>query len=231
MRRVPVFLLLAPAACRPVPTADPDASADAPPAVADARADAPPADGPAPDGDGRVDDGTPERRRCTNDLGTALSREHGRLDGRLVSIVPPGTGDCNGDRGHVHLQVEVDGAVYDVAVNIGGPDAMLVAERELALPGGAYAEGWHTSLATALDYVDLDLHATDFAARDPGAMEDLVRAAVDDANHVSIFMIGYGGDGGHNVHRVRSGQDGAIFLRPLDAEPHGLFLRFADQSF
>ncbi|HTB72219.1 MAG TPA: hypothetical protein VK762_03190, partial [Polyangiaceae bacterium] len=83
-------------------------------------------------------DGTPTRQACTGDFGTALTAAHGRMDGYLVSIIAPGQGQkCNGDSGHVHLQVQIAGAIYDVAVNTD----VLYDETDVALPGGAWAEG------------------------------------------------------------------------------------------
>src|SRR4051794_19277293 len=70
----------------------------------------------APDGDVHVEDGPPTRHPCTSNFGTALTTSFGRLDGFLVAIVPPGGGPCNADSDHVHLQVQVNGAVYDIAI-------------------------------------------------------------------------------------------------------------------
>ena len=50
-------------------------------------------------------------------------------------------------------------------------------------------------------------------------------------NHISVFMIGYGPDGGHNVHRVSDFQDGALVLRPLSGTPRMLMFHFSDQTF
>src|SRR5258706_669036 len=78
-------------------------------------------DAPATDTSVHVDDGTPTRLACTSTFGTALtaSPTYGRLDGFLVAIVPPGNGSaCNADSTHVHLQVRMTGAVYDVAVDV-----------------------------------------------------------------------------------------------------------------
>ena len=52
--------------------------------------------------------------------GTAVNTNHGRMDGTLVYILPiDGSSSCNGDGSHVHLQVAMGGDVYDVAVDIG----------------------------------------------------------------------------------------------------------------
>src|SRR5262245_28138772 len=87
----------------------------------------------APGGDAAVDteDGAPVRQPCTDSFGSALTAEYGRLDGILVAIVRPGSGPCNADSGHVHLQVRVDSAVYDVAINVEAD--VLSARREVAV--------------------------------------------------------------------------------------------------
>src|SRR5215831_18533401 len=131
--------LLALAACGTSPHAT-----DAPPM---------PHDGGNPDAPMHVDDGTPTRVPCTSTFGTALSNTptFGRLDGFLVAIVQPGGGGCNADSSHVHLQVRMNGAVYDVAIDVTdgqtGVDDVHSATRDIALPGHlAWAEGWHTGI-------------------------------------------------------------------------------------
>ena len=180
-----------------------------------------------------VDDGTPIRVACTSNFGGALTKAHGRLDGYLVSIVEPGHGGCNDDSDHVHLQLKVDGAVYDVAVNVASstttaPDVSF-AERDEALADGAWAEGWHPS--DALDYVQLGLHSGDFVSMSKSALVQKITEALAGANHVSIFATGYGGAGVHLVHRNGGGRDGAVVLRPLSGSPHYLMFHFADQTF
>jgi hypothetical protein len=219
--RVLIFLSLAAAAtaaCR-----DTDDAPDA--RVVDA------ARGDAPAGDaGWLPDGDPQRVPCTRTLGAALTAVHGRLDGTLVAFVPVGAADCNGDSTHVHLQVRADGATYDVAVNVSDPAKVDYLAMELPLPDGAWREGWHADQAALLDYPSLGVHAAAFT---PTATADLA-AALDaelaQANHVSIFMTGYGPDGGHLVHRNGGGADGAIFVQPL-GKPRALMFHFSDQAF
>src|SRR5882757_3056191 len=64
-------------------------------------------------------DGAPLRLPCTSTFGNAMTATFGRLDGFLVAIVPPGSSNCQGDASHIHLQLQVNGAIYDVAVNVG----------------------------------------------------------------------------------------------------------------
>ena len=198
----------------------PDASA------VDAQADAGP---PGPDAP-YLPDGTPTRMPCTNSLGSALTTVHGRLDGYLVAIVPSTTHSCNGDDTHVHLQVRANGSVYDVAVNVSDPQNVDYLAKDMALPDGAWSEGWHPGQAALLDYPSLGLHAADFAPTPQGTLETAINTELADANHGSIFMTGYGPDGGHLVHRNGNGADGAIVIRPLGAS-RLLMLHFANQAF
>jgi len=194
------------------------ATADAPPVTSVDANDAP--------------DGVPVRRTCTSSFGTALTPLHGRLDGTLVSIVAPGAHGCNGDSGHVHLQVEMGSATYDVAINVeSSPSPVEYLARDLPLPDGAWAEGWHTGSAGSLDYPSLGVHAGDFTPTSQAQLVDALDTELEQVNHISVFMIGYGPDGGHNVHRVSTFQDGALVLRPLSGTPRMLMFHFSDQTF
>jgi hypothetical protein len=182
---------------------------------------------PAPDVADVVDvpDGPPVRRACTDHFGSGLDTLHGRLDGTLVAI-------CGGDADHVHLQVEMNGATYDVAVNIGAAGSpVYYLARALPLPDGAWAEGWHTAAAGVLDYPSLGVHAGDFAPMSADALAAAIEAELAPANHISVFMTGYGPDGGHEVHRRSTFLDGAIAVRPLSSPARLLLFRFADQDF
>ncbi len=168
----------------------------------------------------------PTRVACTSSFGSALSTTHGRLDGYLVAIVPASTHGCNGDSSHIHLQVKANGAVYDVAVNLD----TLEADTDIALPGGAWAEGWHPNMQ--LDYPkDLSLHSAAFNATSPTAQRMSIETALANANHVAIFATGYDTSGAHLVHRQSGGRDGAIVINPLDPKAHVLAFRFTTDSF
>ena len=199
------------------PTAGPDAKV-----VADA---APPGPDAAPQGDG-----TPTRVACTNNLGNALTTQHGRLDGYLVAIVPVGHNGCNGDSSHVHLQVKANSMTYDVAVNVSDPQDVDYLAADEALPDGPWSEGWHPGQAALLDYPTLGHHAADFTPTPQATLEADINTELASANHVSIFMTGYGPDGGHLVHRQGGGRDGAIVIDPLGA-PRLLMFHFSTQSF
>lgn len=177
------------------------------------------------------DDGTPSRQACTNTLGNELTMQHGRLDGFLRAIVPPGNGGCNADQDHVHLQIEMNSKIYDVAVNVTDPQNVDFLALDHALVDGAWREGWHADQAALLDYPTvLGVRATDFT---PTTKTDLVAALQSElatANHVSVFMTAYGVDGGDYVHRRGSGLDGAIVTTPL-GPAHYLLFHFANQNF
>lgn len=175
-------------------------------------------------------DGTPTRQACTSSFGNGISGAFGRLDGYLVSIVPPGsTSGCNDDGSHVHLQILMNGAIYDVAVNVSDPAGVYFAERDLALPDGAWSEGFHSS--DTLDYVALGLHSTDFTAYQESALSQMVESELATANHVSIFATPYNSSGIHLVHRNSGGNDGSIVINPLSSTAHALFFHFVDQTF
>jgi hypothetical protein len=181
-------------------------------------------------GDGAVTvdpaDGTPTRVQCTNNYGSALTAAYGRLDGFLVSIVPSGTHRCNGDDKHLHLQIQMNGGIYDVAANLD----TLYATRTSAMPAGPWMEGWHPGVT--LDYAStLGLHAADFTTTTPDALTAMVQDALKTANHLSVFATGYGPDGVHNVHRTGRGNDGAIVIHPLAAESLIFAFRFVDDRF
>jgi hypothetical protein len=175
---------------------------------------------PPPDDSG---DGTPTRMQCTTQLGSAITQSYGRLDGYLVAIIPTTQHTCNGDNSHVHLQVKANGAVYDIAVNVDGFET----ERDMALPDGAWSEGWHTGIT--LDYVKLGLHFADFTTTGISTLQQTLENELANANHVSVFGTGYNThDGAHLIHRNGGSADGALVIRPLAATPHIFFFRFSN---
>jgi hypothetical protein len=180
-------------------------------------------------------DGTPTyTSTCTplsQQTGTAINTKHGRLDGYLSFIVPKdGTSSCNGDDSHVHLQIRMDGLIYDVAVDIGTftGDSNLY-EADMALPGGAWSEGWHDD---GLSYPQLGLHSTQFTPQDPTTLAQTIETELAGANHLSIFGDAYSqGNGCHDVHYENGTADGALVIDPLSPTPHILFFRFSTQTF
>jgi hypothetical protein len=166
--------------------------------------------------------------------GTAVDTNHGRMDGTLVYILPvDGSSSCNGDSAHVHLQVEMSGNVYDVAVDIGkSGDEVGWYEQTTAMPGGAWAEGWHGS--DGLGYSSLGLSSSQFTTLDPNSMASEVESLLANTSQISIYCTGYtpGDNGCHDVHyQDGTGQDGAIVLNPMSATSPIVFFRFIGQSF
>ncbi len=214
MFRLAVLVMLA-AGCR-------GSSSDAPDAGTDGSIDA-----AAPI---HVDDGTPIRRPCTNQLGGALTTTFGRLDGILVAIVPPGGSSCNADSAHVHLQVEADGATYDIAINIdGSPGDMHTTTRDIPLPGPAWDPGWHTGLPVA--YPGMGVHTADLVARTRSELISDLMTELETVNHISVFAIGYGPQGAHNVHRNDFNHDGLVVTQPLSRPAHARLFSFDTQTF
>jgi hypothetical protein len=187
----------------------------------------------APGVDGTLDavDGTPMRQACTSQFGSALTTSYGRLDGYLVAIVPPGNGGCNADADHIHLQVKMNSAVYDVAVNVGSStqDDVHTTTRELDLP--VWAEGWHTGATVLEDYVSLGVHSTDIPLGTHTQNIADIMADLANANHISIYGTGYGPDGAHLIHRNGGGHDGLLITQPLSTPSHARLFSFSSQAF
>ena len=178
---------------------------------------------------------TAVRLACTNTFGQALTTTFGRLDGHLVSVVSLGHKGCHGDTSHVHLQVRVHDATYDVAVtmisdqSMSNPD-VAVAEKVAPLVNGPWAEGWHPG--TRLDYVaDLGLHATDFAVTAERTLAQKVESLLSTTDAISVYATGYGPDGIHKVHRNFGGSDGALVLDPTSPTPRFVAFHFSTQNF
>jgi hypothetical protein len=166
--------------------------------------------------------------------GTAVNTTHGRLDGTLVYVLPiDGSNSCNGDSAHVHLQVEVSGSVYDVAVDIGkSGDEVGWYEKTMAVPGGTWAEGWHGS--DELGYESLGLTSSAFTTLAPTDMGNEVESLLANTSQISIFCTGYtpGDNGCHDVHyEDGTSQDGALVLDPTSATSPVVFFNFTGQSF
>lgn len=182
--------------------------------------------------DGTLDavDGTPTRQQCTSQFGNGLTAVYGRLDGYLVAIVQPGGGGCNADSSHVHLQVKMNGAIYDVAVNVGSTgttDDVHTTTRDLPLP--EWSEGWHPGVLE--DYVSLGLHSTDLTLEPRSQIASELTADLANVNHISIFGTGYGPDGAHLIHRNGGGHDGLVVTSPLSSPSHARMFSFTNQTF
>lgn len=217
-------------------------SPDAPPVSDEAGGDdssVAPDQGAGPEGgeggEASSTDGPPSYTSACTPLsaqtGTAINTKHGRLDGYLSYVVPKdGASSCNGDDTHVHLQIRMNGVIYDVAVDIGAftGDANLY-EADMALPQGAWSEGWHD---VGLSYPQLGLHSTQFTAEDPTTLGQKIQTELAGVNHVSVFGDAYAqGNGCHDVHYENGTADGALVINPLFPTAHILFFRFSTQTF
>ncbi|MEO6772541.1 MAG: hypothetical protein ABI467_05890 [Kofleriaceae bacterium] len=182
-------------------------------------------------------DGTPTRQPCTSQFGTALpsSGTFGRLDGYLVAIVAPGqTSGCNDDDSHVHLQIKMNGAIYDIAIDATDGqthiDDVHTGTIDIAMPSGpAWTEGFHTGVT--VDYPALGVHATALPLFTKAQIVTTLTGDLATANHVSIYTTTYGGDGAHLVHRDGGGHDGLLVTQPLASPSHVRMLSFSDQAF
>ncbi len=160
-----------------------------------------------------------------------MTSSFGRLDGFLVAIVPPGGSHCQSDASHVHLQVKVNGAVYDVAVNVGstGMQDVHSTTRDAPMPGMPWTEGWHANVTD--DYTALGVHSSDLPLGTVAQLTSDITAELASVNHISVFATGYGPSGGHLVHHNSSGHDGLIVTRPLSATAHLRLFSFTSQTF
>lgn len=140
---------------------------------------------------------------------------------------------CNADDAHVHLQIKMAGAIYDVAVDATDAqthvDDVHTYAMDAALPGAAWSEGFHTGITN--DYVALGVHSAQLVLETKQQVIDTLNADLATANHISIFTTTYGGDGAHLVHRNGGGHDGMIVTDPLAPTAHFRLLSFSDQSF
>jgi hypothetical protein len=190
----------------------------------------PPVDAPGPRPDSSID----KSAGCVGQFGNALTDGFGRLDGTLIAVVPPGSDCPRPNSTHLILEVRQGGAVYRmvaaVVSDFGNP-VMALAERDAALAGPAWQEGWHPGVG--FDYVStMGLHRLDFV---PSPMQDLVdtidRAAVI-GGKISVFAtVEQQHDSAHLIHRNQSNQDGAIVFGADSASPHYFMLRFDNQLF
>ncbi len=216
------------------------------PSSTDAGQSPPHADA-APDTSTTHDAGTPEptadtggaaprNSSCTptNAAGKAITPSHGRLDGTLVYVIGVGQDrQCNGDDSHVHLQIQMSGSVYDVAVDIGSSsgDEVGIDQESLAIPDGAWSEGWHNG--DDLAYPSLGVHSSSFAMATPSAIASQLESALANTSQISVFCMGYSdGTGCHDVHyKNGSNEDGALVLSPTAATSPILFFKFTSDSF
>ena len=189
---------------------------------------------------GGGDAGTVRRLPC---LGRAAldhslpADQNGALEGELVSLVPPGSGGgCPADSDHLHLQVDVSGKRYDIAIDVnstkgGNPIALLT--KDVA-PGAALPLGWN---AVGYDFVkDLGAHSGDFTpSASPSALIASLKAALEPVSRVTIHAKSYtDGSGAHDIHKTGCcNKDGVILAHGLGAGgmDRAIALRFSTDSF
>jgi hypothetical protein len=176
---------------------------------------------------------------CASTFGDALTDAFGRVDGTVVAIVEPGNSRCakpNSD--HVIVQVELDGAVYRMVVNVlsSGEDSRIqLLQTEAPLPAPAFSEGWHTGLS--LDYpTDLGISSTDsgWESLEMEAAAARISDSIVIGAPIAVYASSSGGsyaDSTHLIHRNGDGRDGALVLSPTATSSTWLLFRFADQDF
>ena len=227
--------------------ADPG-TADASP-VDPSASDASPVDAGSADGsaqDGGSADKAAECAMDAGELGIALTSGHGRVDGTVSAIVPPGDEACpvSANATHMTIEVKVAGKIERVVLTATDTDSsdgkMHFLAKDAPLIGPAWAEGWHTGPDVALDYVNaLGVHGPDFkalsmaelttAVSEPIAIGDRISlvSTVDDKAGTQLY-----GTRSHLVHRYSAGgvgADGAVVLHP-DTNPKWLLFYYASEA-
>jgi hypothetical protein len=177
--------------------------------------------------------------RCADSFGSALTEGFGRIDGIVYAVQKPSDTSCvmpNDD--HVIVQVQTNGAVYRLVVNVqsdraGQDPKVRYLAKAAALPAPAWAEGWHKG--AALDYpTTLGAHTGDFT---PFAMDELVsKIASELAVGSKVSVYGWSGAGrpesAHKIHKNSgTGTDGAIVAMGHQATQRFLLFHFDGQTF
>lgn len=162
--------------------------------------------------------------------------QNGAIEGELVSLVPPGGGGCPSDSDHLHLQIDVSGKRYDVAIDVnstkgGNPIALLT--KDVA-PGAALPLGWN---AVGYNFVtSLGAHSGDFKpSSSPSALIASLTAELAPVSRVTIHGKSYtDGSGIHDIHKTGCcDKDGVILAHGIGAggTDHAIALRFSTDSF
>jgi hypothetical protein len=172
---------------------------------------------------------------CVSEFGQDMANGFGRFDGTLVAVVPPGSFCPRPNATHIILEVRANEQVYRMVAAVmssRGVPTMALAERDAALVGPAWSEGWHVGTEYTFDYVDnMNLHRLDFMPLMKDDMVDAIDRKMIVGGKVSVFAtVEDQPDSAHLVHRNTHGQDGAIIVN-ADGSPHYLMLRFDNQLF
>lgn len=192
--------------------------------------------GPAELPDASVDAAPFPVRRLPCVQRSALARDlpleaWGALEGELVTIVLPTDKGCPTDPDHLHLQLEVSGKRYDVAVTVDSDFGAPIAIHTKGLPAGPLPpEGW---TAAPFDYTrDLGTPSADYQALARDALVTRLSTELSSAARVRIFGRAYSdGTGVHNVHRNGRDRDGLILIHHVDGGDRAIALRFASDVF
>lgn len=169
---------------------------------------------------------------CGVTFGTVITPVFGRLDGTILQVLVPTVPACGNDDNHAIVHLSVNGATYQMWVNVGFaamPDVAFT-QRDAALGNDPFSEGWHPGFT--LDYVTtLGVHSTDFTPTNPDVLSSTLLSLLPVGANVSIYGTGFTtGDGGHLVHFNGNGHDGAVVTSP-STSPHFLIFDFTNQSF
>ncbi|MCX5741948.1 MAG: hypothetical protein NT062_05545 [Proteobacteria bacterium] len=180
-------------------------------------------------------DADPKVANCATLFGTGLTNAFGRLDGTISAVIPPNYQDCAmPNRTHLVLQVDVDGAIYRMVVNVAsdqGPPDVFFDQIAAPLAGAPWASGWHPG--EQLDYVaQLGLHADAFVATPTAQLVPTISDQLVLGAHVSVYATSENNNSSsaHLVHRNGGNQDGAIVIDPETA-PRYLVMHFDEQLF
>ncbi|NVB77230.1 MAG: hypothetical protein HOV81_02440 [Kofleriaceae bacterium] len=182
-----------------------------------------------------VPDAVDNEAGCVSEFGQDMANGFGRFDGTLVAVVPPGSFCPRPNSTHIILEVRANDQVYRMVAAVmssSGVPTMALAERDAALVGPAWSEGWHVGAEYAFDYVDnMNLHRLDFMPLMKDDMVDAINRKMIVGGKVSVFAtVEDQPDSAHLVHRNAPGKDGAIIVN-ADGAPHYLMLRFDNQLF
>jgi len=171
---------------------------------------------------------------CVDSFGNTLTDGFGRLDGTIVAVLAPGNMTCaKPNATHIVIEIRANGVVNRIVATtistVGNP-VMALAERDAALVGPTWQEGWHTGID--FDFVTtMGLHRLDFTPTEQDAVVYAVTDALQIGAHVSVFGTSENApDSAHLIHRNLPDQDGAIVISPETA-PHYMMLRFDNQLF
>lgn len=187
--------------------------------------------------DARVDGFVPSGK-CADMFGSALTAGFGRIDGTIYAVQKPSDTTCTfSNADHVILQVLMNSAVYRLVVNVqsdraGADPKIRIAILDHALPGPAFAEGWH--IPAPLDYVTtLGAHADGtFTALTLDEATTKLVSELKVGDPVSVYGTSGAGrpESAHLIHRNAADQDGAIIVSPTTS-PRFLLFRFDNQTF